>query len=91
MVVDDQSTTEGSSSNIVSQLPLLNACDDHWSWNPKDLSHEVRLSGPKHRFVIGFVNTVADPIKPFFIVNEEFFHFLLLSWVILLPIIFFYM
>ncbi len=49
LMSDDQNTTEGSSTNVVSQLPLLNACDDHWSWNPKDLSHEVRLSGPKHR------------------------------------------
>jgi len=31
---------------------------------------------------------VADPIELFFFVNEEFLHFLLLSWVILLLIIF---
>ena len=23
--------------------------EDHWSWNPKDRSHEVRLNGPKNR------------------------------------------
>ena len=29
--------------------PLMNACEDNWSWNPKDKSHEVKLHGPKHR------------------------------------------
>ena len=30
-------------------IPLYNGCEDHWSWNPKDKSHEVRLNGPKSR------------------------------------------
>lgn len=46
-LTEDASQVQSSSSTF--PLPLLNACDDHWSWNPKDLSHEVRLSGPKHR------------------------------------------
>jgi hypothetical protein len=29
--------------------PLANSCDDNWTWNTKDKSHEVRLYGPKHR------------------------------------------
>ena len=24
-------------------------CDDNWTWNLKDASHEVRLKGPKRR------------------------------------------
>lgn len=30
-------------------IPLYNGCEDHWSWNPKDKSHEVRLNGPNSR------------------------------------------
>lgn len=41
-------TGEPSSSNNT-EFPLINACEDHWSWNPKDKSHEVRLNGPKNR------------------------------------------
>ncbi len=33
--------------------------------------------------------TVADPIKPYFLANKEFLRFLLLSYVILLSVIFF--
>ena len=29
--------------------PLSTSCDDHWSWNKNDKSHEVRLYGPKQR------------------------------------------
>ncbi len=30
-------------------VPLANACEDNWSWNPEDRSHEVRLYGPRKR------------------------------------------
>ena len=30
-------------------IPLCNGCEDHWSWNTKDKSHEVRLNGPNSR------------------------------------------
>ena len=29
--------------------PLVCGCEDHWSWNKNDKSHEVRLYGPKQR------------------------------------------
>jgi hypothetical protein len=29
--------------------PLSTGCEDHWSWNKNDKSHEVRLYGPKQR------------------------------------------
>jgi len=29
--------------------PLSRGCEDHWSWNKNDKSHEVRLCGPKQR------------------------------------------
>ena len=29
--------------------PLSSGCEDHWSWNKNDKSHEVRLYGPKQR------------------------------------------
>jgi len=29
--------------------PLASGCDDNWTWNLKDKSHEVRLRGPKNR------------------------------------------
>ena len=29
--------------------PLTTGCEDHWSWNKTDKSHEVRLYGPKQR------------------------------------------
>ena len=29
--------------------PLSTGCEDHWSWNKTDKSHEVRLYGPKQR------------------------------------------
>ena len=29
--------------------PLVNGCDDNWTWSPKAKSHEVRLFGPKRR------------------------------------------
>ena len=29
--------------------PLSTSCEDHWSWNKNDKSHEVRLYGPKQR------------------------------------------
>lgn len=29
--------------------PLVNGCDDNWTWNVKAKSHEVRLYGPKCR------------------------------------------
>lgn len=31
--------------------PLFHGCDDHWTWNRKDRSHEVRLYGPGLRVV----------------------------------------
>jgi SPRY domain-containing SOCS box protein 3 len=49
-------TDEGSASSgdhdpdtLSPCLPLVHACKDCWSWNVKDKSHEVRLSGPKNR------------------------------------------
>lgn len=30
-------------------MPLCTGCEDHWSWNKNDKSHEVRLYGPKQR------------------------------------------
>ena len=30
-------------------MPLSTGCEDHWSWNKNDKSHEVRLYGPKQR------------------------------------------
>ena len=38
-----------SSQNDANSIPLCNGCEDHWSWNPKDKSHEVRLNGPNSR------------------------------------------
>ena len=40
---------ESESDPKVQSHPLVNACDDNWTWNTKALSHEVRLYGPKHR------------------------------------------
>lgn len=37
------------SDNDDTRIPLYNGCEDHWSWNPKDKSHEVRLNGPNDR------------------------------------------
>ena len=37
------------SDNEDTRIPLYNGCEDHWSWNPKDKSHEVRLNGPNDR------------------------------------------
>eukprot|EP00095_Tigriopus_kingsejongensis_P012029 maker-scaffold593_size129216-snap-gene-0.27 protein:Tk12029 transcript:maker-scaffold593_size129216-snap-gene-0.27-mRNA-1 annotation:"spry domain-containing socs box protein 3" len=39
----------GLQAHLDLHLPLANACVDHWSWNPRDKSHEVRLNGPKDR------------------------------------------
>ena len=36
-------------SKVDTTIPLYNGCEDHWSWNPKDKSHEVRLNGPNSR------------------------------------------
>ena len=47
--------SESMPSNQVSaqidanSIPLCNGCEDHWSWNTKDKSHEVRLNGPNSR------------------------------------------
>ena len=30
-------------------LPLRHGCEDHWTWNRRDRSHEVRLYGPGFR------------------------------------------
>ena len=30
-------------------MSLSTGCEDHWSWNKNDKSHEVRLYGPKQR------------------------------------------
>lgn len=30
-------------------IPLAHACEDSWTWDTKEKSHEVRLSGPRHR------------------------------------------
>ena len=38
-----------SSQNDANSIPLCYGCEDHWSWNPKDKSHEVRLNGPNSR------------------------------------------
>ena len=29
--------------------PMSHACQDNWTWNPKDKSHEVVLHGPRSR------------------------------------------
>ena len=29
--------------------PLVHACEDSWTWDTKQRSHEVRLSGPRQR------------------------------------------
>ena len=29
--------------------PLSSGCEDHWSWNKSEKSHEIRLNGPKNR------------------------------------------
>jgi hypothetical protein len=34
---------------LASPQPLRTGCEDHWSWNKHDKSHEVRLYGPKQR------------------------------------------
>ena len=44
---ESQPTPE--SGTKATSLPLQNACEDHWSWNTKERSHEIRLNGPKHR------------------------------------------
>lgn len=36
-------------SKSCSNHPLANGCDDNWTWNFKEKSHEVRLYGPKRR------------------------------------------
>lgn len=33
----------------VDPIPLEYGCEDHWSWNRRDRSHEVRLYGPALR------------------------------------------
>ena len=45
----DSPESQKEASAAKERLPLLNACEDHWSWNPKERSHEIRLNGPKHR------------------------------------------
>jgi len=34
---------------VQSAHPLMTGCEDNWSWNKNDKSHEVRLYGPKQR------------------------------------------
>ena len=29
--------------------PMVNGCDDNWTWNTKAKSHEVKLGGPRNR------------------------------------------
>jgi len=36
-------------ATTVPHHPLASGCDDNWTWNLKDASHEVRLKGPKRR------------------------------------------
>lgn len=31
------------------EAPLKHGCEDHWTWNRRDKSHEVRLYGPRLR------------------------------------------
>lgn len=40
---------ESESEDKVQKHPLVNSCDDNWTWNTKARSHEVRLYGPKNR------------------------------------------
>lgn len=37
--------------NVVTERPLMWGCDDTWTWNKRDRSQEVRLSGPNCRTV----------------------------------------
>ena len=41
--------TQLSDNDDTPRIPLYNGCEDHWSWNRKDKSHEVRLNGPNDR------------------------------------------
>ena len=38
-----------SDEKTLANHPLASGCDDNWTWNLKDKSHEVRLRGPKNR------------------------------------------
>merc|ERR1711944_116874 len=43
------SLPKGSQQSRNQSYPLVNGCDDNWTWNHLAKSHEVRLSGPKGR------------------------------------------
>lgn len=45
----DSSISSSFEKKSVAQHPLNNGCDDNWTWNLKDRSHEVRLYGPRRR------------------------------------------
>ncbi|XP_072026314.1 SPRY domain-containing SOCS box protein 3-like [Amphiura filiformis] len=34
---------------LSTEIPLLDSCDDDWTWNVREKSHEVKLSGEKKR------------------------------------------
>lgn len=42
-------STLSNPDGILTPPPLSSGCEDHWSWNKNDKSHEVRLYGPKQR------------------------------------------
>ena len=45
--VSPSSASLGYHTNV--PMPLTYGCEDHWSWNKNDKSHNVRLYGPKQR------------------------------------------
>ena len=46
---DGPSSTARQVRPTCASTPLKYGCEDHWSWNKNDKSHEVRLYGPKQR------------------------------------------
>ncbi|KAF4520697.1 hypothetical protein B566_EDAN006372 [Ephemera danica] len=45
--VEDAEMADAVSDEVAEPIHL--GCDDHWTWNQLDCSHEVRLHGPGHR------------------------------------------
>ena len=43
------STSSSEPQQLPPTQPLAHACEDSWTWDTKEKSHEVRLSGPRHR------------------------------------------
>jgi SPRY domain-containing SOCS box protein 3 len=45
------SMEENETENNNYERPLINGCEDKWSWSKRDRSKEVWLSGPGNRTV----------------------------------------